>query len=679
MGFDPNIKRAVRILAKEKEKKLKEREIYTAPQTARYFSGLSGTMQKNAKAALDIEIVSAGRRGITACTNGNRIIANWEHELFSRYATPEARFEAFSGGFFHEMAHVLYMDFNEERNANSFIQSGRFYGAEPLPGTAAEQDSLDKLKEAMAEERLRPLLRQVWNDLDNVIADRHDEDALMECFGGLVTAGIFKVRESLHSTSDPYEEMLKEGADALTRAYSAILQYSRFGSVFMYEDSLWDSDEVLKSVKECTADIDDAAVEDNIPKRYGYINRIVLRLWPFIAEELEKAQDEQESGDGGEGPTDEQLQRILEELMKASENMSSAPAPEKRDSSDTAAARSRISAAGIALPGGNSTPSGTDSAEQQSSEAMQKILQNITGNVAMEKAEKELEKEMAASCAERISTVNMCSSHKNIPLRAQRYTREGNEKLCEELTVKLKPYTARAVRQVEEALKDLSDGGVNRHRQFGRIIDAGESYRPDGRYFANRKLPDNPPDMAISILADNSGSMSGSGRIEAVREAALLVYDFATELNIPVCVCGHSTDGDAVTYVCYSDYERINRKDRSRIAAMQPSGCNRDGMALEISANLLSKRPEACKLLFIISDGQPNHNEYGGTAAAEDIRSIVRRYRKRGVEIIAAAIGSDREQIRGIYGEGFLDVSDTAGLPKSLAHIIRKRVMEQIG
>ena len=50
-------------------------------------------------------------------------------------------------------------------------------------------------------------------------------------------------------------------------------------------------------------------------------------------------------------------------------------------------------------------------------------------------------------------------------------------------------------------------------------------------------------------------------------------------------------------------------------------------------------------MLFIISDGQPNDDGYSGTAAEADLRGIKLEYSRRGVEIFAAAIGSDREQI----------------------------------
>ncbi len=48
---------------------------------------------------------------------------------------------------------------------------------------------------------------------------------------------------------------------------------------------------------------------------------------------------------------------------------------------------------------------------------------------------------------------------------------------------------------------------------------------------------------------------------------------------------------------------------------------NRDGAALRFVAERLMTRPEPCKLLFIISDGQPaGSGGYFGTAAEADLR-----------------------------------------------------------
>lgn len=183
--------------------------------------------------------------------------------------------------------------------------------------------------------------------------------------------------------------------------------------------------------------------------------------------------------------------------------------------------------------------------------------------------------------------------------------------------------------------------------------------------------------MAISILVDHSGSMGGE-RLHSAMRASMLLYDFATKLDIPVEVAGHNTVdyGNGVNYFLYTDFRQVSPDEKYRLAKMVSDDCNRDGAAIEIAANRLARRPEEIRLLIVISDGQPNDAGYGGEEAAKDISGIVKRYQKQGVETIAAAIGDDKERIKSIYGEGaFLDIDDLSRFPKALVGLVRKRLL----
>ena len=69
-------------------------------------------------------------------------------------------------------------------------------------------------------------------------------------------------------------------------------------------------------------------------------------------------------------------------------------------------------------------------------------------------------------------------------------------------------------------------------------------------------------------------------------------------------------------------------------------------------------------------DGQPNGEGYEGTAAEADLRAIKKEYQKKGVILFAAAIGTDKERIKRIYQDGFLDITDLNKLPKLLPKLI---------
>jgi hypothetical protein len=63
-----------------------------------------------------------------------------------------------------------------------------------------------------------------------------------------------------------------------------------------------------------------------------------------------------------------------------------------------------------------------------------------------------------------------------------------------------------------------------------------------------------------------------------------------------------------------------------------------------------------------------------GTAAEEDLRGIQREYERKGLLFIAAAIGDDRESLRRIYGDSYMDISDLTQLPMKLTSRIKRYI-----
>ena len=204
---------------------------------------------------------------------------------------------------------------------------------------------------------------------------------------------------------------------------------------------------------------------------------------------------------------------------------------------------------------------------------------------------------------------------------------------------------------------------------------------PGGAVY-KRTFPGKKTDAVVCVLVDNSGSMIGH-RIEAAKVAALTLYDFCRKAGIPILVYGHHTDGydhrdpseETVYFHSYAEFEE-DRNDRLRIVTMENDGSNRDGAALLFMANKLLKRPEKQKLLFLISDGLPNATRYFGSYATADLKKIKEKLGKKGILFQAAAIGWDKEAIRKIYGNAYLDISSLEQLPirltKQLAKLLRR-------
>lgn len=186
------------------------------------------------------------------------------------------------------------------------------------------------------------------------------------------------------------------------------------------------------------------------------------------------------------------------------------------------------------------------------------------------------------------------------------------------------------------------------------------------------RLPNDEQRLAVGLLVDESGSMDWGDRITHARKTAIVLYDFCISLGIPITIYGHSTGYDDVDLYSYAEFDSLDASDRYRLMDMSARGGNRDGAALRFVAEHLAKRPETRKLLIIISDGQPAAGGYSGTAAEADLRGIKKEFQKRGVITFAAAIGDDKENIRRIYKDGFLDITRLEDLPKNMTQLVKQ-------
>ena len=225
-------------------------------------------------------------------------------------------------------------------------------------------------------------------------------------------------------------------------------------------------------------------------------------------------------------------------------------------------------------------------------------------------------------------------------------------------------------RQVEKQFSERKRGAKQTGLLMGRRLNGSALYRNDGRIFYKNSLPNENPELAVGLLLDESGSMSGRDRATYARATAIILHDFCKSLGIPIMVYGHSTSRGVDLY-SYAEFDTIDQSDAYRMMDISARGSNRDGAALRFVMEQVSKRPEEAKIVILVSDGQPADDGYYGETAEEDLRGIVQEYRRKGVKMIAAAIGDDREAIGRIYGDAYLNISDLNHLPASLAAKIK--------
>lgn len=412
-----------------------------------------------------------------------------------------------------------------------------------------------------------------------------------------------------------------------------------------------------------------------------------------------KSSDGSEKSSGNSGSnalnsSPEQIQSIQDKIKNAAKGKTTGAQPTGRESSETAVA-SRVnerkqnrneqgqSSKSDNAPGENekSKQAKSEDAQKQSSQALENALNSLKEKIAADKATSEVEKGLKNELENDLEILNKGNKY-NVPLTVVRPLTLSPATIAtaKEVEAAIKPYSKRLQRNISDALRDIKEGGITKRRPYGRMFIPNDAYRPDEKFYAKKNLPQDLPDMAIAVLIDGSGSMSVNNKLATSQRAAILLYDFATGLDIPVFVAGHSYMSQSIgtRYTVCADFNRVSKNDEYRIASLMCNGCNHDGHAITVTADKLLQRTEDVKMLFIISDGLPNAANYGGSKAIKDIQSLVQKYKRRGIEIIAAAIDGDKLVIQSIYGDSFLDISNLDALPKTLTKIVKKRIMDSV-
>lgn len=670
---------------------LDPQEIFTSPEFAEHLQGLvNETMKIGGKATSEISVnVVTTPNSPPGWTDGNDIYVNTINSVSSHYTLPLEQFITLRGICFHECSHVLYLDFNEEKKALKSIGDGKLYGELLVPQTAEDDLMMHEMEDALADHLYRPIFQQVFSDVTNTIDDPHDEGKIIRRFGGIVEQGIVLARESLLRSFDYAENIVAGKGSDLEKIYSLMLEYARFETIMMRDqDACLKTQPLVQCVVSLAKPIATARWTDDMKVRFAQINEIMLKLWPYIKAELEKQKQQkkqekqnQQGDDDSKNPqgnqsggnsTQEAVQNILDQLQKVSQNQNVSAHPNRRTSSTEAVKNRQAARAGKQPASGEKTrPVNQDSAMKSAQAALDAVAKKVAERIAAAA----MERDLTSNLMMEIDQTAIGSSHSGkICAKRDLEVDASDIKLYERQMEDVKAYSKRLQRRMSDALRDLQEGGVAHHKQFGNRIEAQYAYRPDQKFYANKKLPQDWPSMAISILVDLSTSMRGE-RLNSAMKATMLLYDFATGLGIPVFVAGHNAVFGQVNYQIMADFEKVSENDKYRLAHMYLSGCNRDGAAIEVSSSLLAKRSEDVKLLFIISDGQPNDGNYKGETAKKDIQDILTKYRRKGITTFATAIGSDKDKIKAIYGDGYLDITDLTQFPKQLTNMVVKRIM----
>lgn len=150
----------------------------------------------------------------------------------------------------------------------------------------------------------------------------------------------------------------------------------------------------------------------------------------------------------------------------------------------------------------------------------------------------------------------------------------------------------------------------------------------------SKKVVAKLPDVAVAILVDQSGSMSGS-KISEARALCIVLAEALRKIpGVRLYVYGHtanmshSSRGSTDTFTVFEHYTP-GSTDLTRLGCIRAHCNNYDGYAIKEVAKRLAEDPAKTKHMFVIADGFPAGAGYSGDDGQKHVKSVCKFVRDR--------------------------------------------------
>ena len=709
----------VKQLIQQKRGRITDQEFFTSRLLVLHFEDMAAAQTKRYGASRRVRVRLLWQPDNTdlAYTDNLHITINAGNPAITDFPTREERYQMVLGLFAHELGHCLYTDFLAQQSYRNALSICRWYPGKPaLTRVLDVKNEREFWEYAQEDPQNLALLGRVAHEISNVLEDAAMENRVLEQFPGTLGQALDFVR-AWQWREMPTVTQLKEREAQGTPMFYCLLQlflsYGKFGELKYGAEPL--SEEHIQTVFELLPLLDDDLRATSGKARWNTVNCILIRCWENVREYLEalKRRYEEKKASGGTGSVFSQLEEELSTLVGGStrgegstapvseeSEEPSLPQPGKREKTRVLALSTEGESLGVGAGGsagkqeispeetGRMPLVETDQVSEplgggievnrdyhpELSNTVEAEMERLLDTMAEKTVCQELEQDRLRELNQEAQSISYGDIHKGVAIRVNRMTEVPPEMVTQYNAIAgpLLAISKQLQKSLLRQLRDRQRGGKQTGLLMGRRLDAHALFRSDGKVFTKNALPSQPPEMAVGLLLDESGSMASCDRATYARASAIILYDFCQALHVPVMVYGHSTGSKGVELYSYSEFDAIDREDKYRLVDISARESNRDGAALRFVAERLSHRPEELKLLILVSDGQPADTGYYGTAAEEDLRGIQQEYRRKGILFVAAAIGDDKENIERIYGDSFLDITDLHQLPVKLTQVVKR-------
>lgn len=233
-----------------------------------------------------------------------------------------------------------------------------------------------------------------------------------------------------------------------------------------------------------------------------------------------------------------------------------------------------------------------------------------------------------------------------------------------------------ALRVEERWLHGQRDGSeIDLNRAISALCDIKAGQQPDDRIF--KRFQRMKQQVCILTMVDVSGSTQGN--ILALEQEALVLFaEGLRTLNFP-----HAFYAFGNTHPQECNFHRIKGFDEvytepvyKRLGNLRSNGATKLGAYIRHAGYMLSTRPQARRILMIISDGKPeDRGDYRGTFGVKDSAMAVQEVSRLGVHVHCISLDANEEAdsyLTEIFGRGkFLKLDNVDLLPKRLPEVFR--------
>ena len=250
----------------------------------------------------------------------------------------------------------------------------------------------------------------------------------------------------------------------------------------------------------------------------------------------------------------------------------------------------------------------------------------------------------------------------------------------------------RRIRAVKRQFEALRPKRERFHRQIdGEEIDMDAFVRSTCELAANGEgtnrvftsTRETARDLAVAVLIDTSRSseswIEGRQVIEISKEALLALAAGLAAVGDDNAIFGFSSlRRDRVSVSTIKDFdEALGPAVYSRIGALRPGFYTRLGAAIRHVSTNLAMRPNARKLLLVLTDGKPNDlDHYEGRYGVEDTMMAVREVRRTGQAVFGITIDKKAQSyFPHIFGRNAYAIANhanslTSALPLMYRHLL---------